>query len=340
MNDCLIIDVKAWSLVQTPGLKSPIKLLDYDDCSVQTVLAESFGVMFPNIVKLKRGVKRYEALSTTQTNVMELAKPVKEMSGIPKAELMRLIEGWIRLRRKLQDGVIDDKVTPILLNLRVPDPRHSLDRYMLYKDDDGGEDRLVICWAYETMMKPCICLEQAIAILMGVPLSTMRSMLSTSMLPSDATVPVCQMVLSPEVSGGVNKAPSIGKGYIGVAAILLLSISIGVYAMSDEPSIGDIVSRHNVFKEVEFSDEIHPFHLLESDEYTSEFSESILIDPVEVENPIASESEPLEENDSFVSIEKPLFEKLMEEGASDTEILVTKQNSIVLESPNSEAISK
>ncbi|MFC5050600.1 hypothetical protein ACFPK9_08245 [Rubritalea spongiae] len=235
-GDLSIIDTNQWKPVQSPGLRAPRHQVPYDSPEVQNLLSEAFGVMFPNIVEVKRGVKRYTAVNVHQKDVMLEAKPVKNINDIPKAEMMRLMEGWIRLRRKLQEGVVSKGVAGILLNFRVPNPRQSLDKYMLYKE--GEESRLIIRWGYETKEEPAVSLERAISILMDVPLGHMRSILSTSMAPTTSTVPVGQMVASAAVGeGGRKLAGSIGgtgnyKVLFGVVAVSVVMLSLGILGIS------------------------------------------------------------------------------------------------------------
>lgn len=234
--DLSIIDTSLWKPVQSPGLRAPRNQVPYDSPEVQSVLTEAFGVMFPNIIEEKRGFKRYTAINVQNKDVMQLAKPVKNINDIPKAEMMRLMEGWIRLRRKLQEGEISKGVSAILLNFRVPNPRQCLDRYMLYKE--GDEQRLVIRWGYETKDEPAVSLERAISILMDVPLGHMRSILSTSMSPTTSTVPVGQMLASAaageggrKVNGSFSKVGN-NKVIFGIVAVCVVMLSLGIYGIS------------------------------------------------------------------------------------------------------------
>ena len=193
------------------------------------MLSESFGVMFPNIVEENRGEKRYVATNGQGKDVMSMAKTVKNINDIPKAEMMRLMEGWIRLRRKLQEGEVSKGVSSILLNFRVPNPRQSLDRYMLYKV--GDEQRLIIRWGYETKESPAVSLERAISILMDVPLGHMQSILSTSMSPTTSTVPVGQMLAHAAVDEGGGKRSGDNKLMYTLIGLSVVILAIGGYGI-------------------------------------------------------------------------------------------------------------
>lgn len=207
MSECDLssIDTTVWKPIQSPGLRSPRQQVSYDSYEVQKVLSDSFGVMFPSIIQEDGGNKRYVAMNAQGVDVMALASPVKNINDIPKAEMMRLMEGWIRLRRKLQEGEVAKGVGAIILNFRVPNPRQSLDRYLLFKE--GGEQRLIIRWGYEAKDKTAVSLERAISILMDVPLGHMQSILSTSMSPTTSTVAVGQI-------GDLEGSPNSRQSYV------------------------------------------------------------------------------------------------------------------------------
>lgn len=232
-GDLSIIDTSKWKAVQSPGLKAPRHQLSYDSVEIQHVLAESFGAMFPSIVEEKNGIKRYSFLNKAGVDQFSKLKPAKNIGDIPRAEMLRLMEGWIRLRRKLQEEAVPSKVGSILLNFRVPNPRESLDRYMLYKV--GDEERLVIRWGYETKDDRAVSLERAISILMDVPLGHMRSILSTTMTATTATVPVGQMLTSAtsQVNNGVKSAPQ-RKVIVGIALAACSTLVLGGILISKE----------------------------------------------------------------------------------------------------------
>lgn len=240
-GDLSIIDTNNWKPVQSPGLKAPRHQLSYDSAEIQHVLAESFGAMFPSIVAEKNGLKRYSFLNKQGVDQFAKLKPAKNIGDIPRAEMLRLMEGWIRLRRKLQEEEVPSKVGSILLNFRVPNPRESLDRYMLYKV--GDEERLVIRWGFETKDDRAVSLERAISILMDVPLGHMRSILSTTMTATTSTVPVGQMLSS--VSAGEGGKPSAKlqrKTAVGLAIAVSSTLVLGGLLISKEMQDEEVVA--------------------------------------------------------------------------------------------------
>ena len=233
-EDYSVIDANKWEPIQSPGLRAAKHQLAYDSQKIQMVLSESFSTMFPSIVDVNKKEKRYQSVNSSGRDIFSQAVPAKNLSDIPRAETMRLMEGWIRLRRKLQEENHADNVTAILLNFRVPNPRQSLDRYMIYKK--GDEKRLIIRWGYETKEEKAVSLERAISILMDVPLGHMRSILSTTMSQTTSTVPVGPLLAAEEArelfereNGAVKKASKLPM-LAAVAGFLVLLGS--VYAFS------------------------------------------------------------------------------------------------------------
>lgn len=208
-EDYSVIDTTRWEPIQSPGLRAARHQLAYDSQQIQVVLSEAFSTMFPSIVDAGNKVKRYQSINSGGKDVFGDAVPAKNISDIPRAETMRLMEGWIRLRRKLQEENHPDNVTAILLNFRVPNPRQSLDRYMIYKK--GDETRLIIRWGYETNEEKAVSLERAISILMDVPLGHMRSILSTTMSQTTSTVPVGPLLAAEEARESLERSNAAAK---------------------------------------------------------------------------------------------------------------------------------
>ena len=233
-EDYSVIDTNQWAPIQSPGLRAAKHQLAYDSQQIQMVLSESFSTMFPSIVEVNKKEKRYQSVNSGGRDVFSQAVPAKNISDIPRAETMRLMEGWIRLRRKLQEESHPDNVTAILLNFRVPNPRQSLDRYMIYKK--GDETRLIIRWGYESKEAKAVSLERAISILMDVPLGHMRSILSTTMSQTTSTVPVGPLLAAEEAreraereNAAAKKASKLPMVASLVGGLVLLG---GVYAFS------------------------------------------------------------------------------------------------------------
>ncbi|WP_346189854.1 hypothetical protein [Rubritalea halochordaticola] len=250
----IMIDQESWIPVQCSGLAAPHLKVHYHDPRVHEVLVAAFGDLFPAIVKdEKTGEFYYASNNESGRNLVESSEPVKNIADVPRAEMMRLMEGWLRLRRRLQEEKIPANLQPVLLNFHVPSPRRSLDRYRIYQQ--GEEKRLFILWGFEQKDAPAISVEKAIALLMDVPLGHLRSILSTSMPANTGTVPVkavaeeAQRKLMEVKNQQDNQSGA--KLMIGaIAAVFVLLLGVGAFMLlgdKDEPKqVETIVIREQV----------------------------------------------------------------------------------------------
>lgn len=184
------VDLEKMRPVRPPGFSSPKGGVSYHDPKVQEVLASSYGKVFPRILE-KDGEFCYHSVDELRRETTAVSKPVRNISDIPKGELLRLMEGWIKCRRLLQVEKMPNRIEAILLNFKVPNPRKSLECYRTYQD--GDRTRLHILWGFESEDAPSVSVERALSILLDVPVSHMQSILSTSMpAPGEltSTVPV------------------------------------------------------------------------------------------------------------------------------------------------------
>lgn len=270
-NDLIKVNTETWSPVQSSGLSAPHLKIQYYDPRVHEVLYSAFGDIFPKIIKDEEtGEFYYEQLNESGRNLILDADAVKNIADVPRAEMMRLMEGWIRLRRRLQEEKIPNELQPILLNFHVPNPRRSLDRYRIHQQ--GDEKRLVILWGFEEKDAPAISVERAIALLMDVPLGNLRSILSSSMPANTGTVPIRASVeeAGKRIEEVKQRRDSQGgaKILLGlVAAVFVLLAGVGAFALmqggKDEPkSVERIVIREQVpvaeVKPVEKESKVEP----------------------------------------------------------------------------------
>ncbi len=184
----LKVDLGKWQMVKMPGLSAPSHQGDYFSAEVQAILSRNFGLTFPEVVSLE-GEYYYRAIDDKGIDRAAKSKAVKNIADIPKGEILRLMEGWIRSQRCLADEGLPNHVRSILLNLKVPNPRRAIQQYRLYKDDQGQE-RLMILWGFENKDAPAVSLEKAISSIMDVPVKHLQSILSTSMPTTTSTVAV------------------------------------------------------------------------------------------------------------------------------------------------------
>jgi len=179
------IDTDKYVEIKPPGLDSPKKAISYHHPQVQHIISGAFSGLFPSIVQSEEGIA-YQLLDQKGFDRCVKSQPAKNISDIPKPELLRLMEGWIRLRRRLQDEELGKSIQSILLNFRVPDPRTAIEHYRIEKI--GDTKRLIVFWGFETAKKPCVPLERALSLFLDVPTGHLQSILSTSMSPNTAGV--------------------------------------------------------------------------------------------------------------------------------------------------------
>ncbi len=179
------IDLEHLQPVTPAGLSGPRNKTAYTDPIVQQVLTESFDKSFPLIQSSTSGIQ-YTSLDEKTRNQLQKATPVVNIEDIPKGELLRLMEGWMRIRRRITEEQFPKGVQSILLNLKVPSPRSSIQQYLLYKN--GEQKKLFVLWAYESKQEPHIPLEKALSFFLDVPLTHLQSILTTSLSKQTASV--------------------------------------------------------------------------------------------------------------------------------------------------------
>lgn len=287
----------------------------------------------------KTGEFFYAHANESGRNLVLDAAPVKNIGDVPRAEMMRLMEGWIRLRRRLQEEKIPNELQPILLNFHVPNPRRSLDRYRIYQQ--GDDKRLFILWGFEEKDAPAISVERAIALLMDVPLGNLRSILSSSMPANTGTVPIRASVEEAEkrIQEVKQRKESQGgaKVLLGiVAAVFVLLAGVGAYALTqgakEEPQpVETIVIREQVIQapapekvEEPAPEAVEPAAV---EEVAAEPA-SQPVQPVKVEEPVKPAANPMDlmaksEAQGKPEAEAPLLEGMLGKPKPDIEKMMS-----------------
>ncbi len=179
------INTETLQPVTPAGLSGPRSQSSYTDPRVQQILSESFSGTFPLIQSTPNGPE-YIQLDRKNRNLIAQATPVINIGDIPKGELLRLMEGWMRVRRRITEEQFPKEVQSILLNLKVPSPRSSIQRYLIYKK--GEEKKLFVLWGYQSEKEPHIPLEKALSMFLDVPLGHLQSILTTSISKQTSSV--------------------------------------------------------------------------------------------------------------------------------------------------------
>ncbi len=190
-----VIDMAGLKMVQPPGLRSPKQRITYVSAEVQEHLCLAFGGILPWMQVVDDDYARYLWDEGDGRDTCAESLPVESMAAIPKGEMLRLMEGWIMLRKLAQNPELPPGMDTILLNFRIPDPRHAPDFYRVYRCAKTGRQRMHVLWGFESPKRPSVPVDRAVAALFGVPVDNIGSILATSfashgtteMVPTSAT---------------------------------------------------------------------------------------------------------------------------------------------------------
>lgn len=171
----------------TPLIK-PLKNCPRQQTSdlVHDELSRYFTNLFPSVII--NGEEIHYQLELTDFHVDPIDSPVslRNFHEIPEDEVYHLLQGWIRMQQALVSEQIHPDAKEALANFRVPDPRRGIECYRIYEDE--GRTKMFIEWGLEKEGCPVVKLDQALAIILGVPVSKLQSILFTFMitvLPSE-----------------------------------------------------------------------------------------------------------------------------------------------------------
>jgi len=233
----LVLDTSDLEPIQPSGFVPPSQRTSYSDPLVQCFLAQAFGGLFPKLESIEKNAARYRQ-ENPEDGPLRDCVIAQSMDDIPQAEIMRLLQGWITLRRIVMETTAPEGVRSLLMNLRIPDPRVAPHFYRV-SNPAGGDRKLHILTGFQGPSAPSMTLEEGIATMLDVKPSQLESLLATSMAPSPSTTPLT----SPDV-GVTNAPPAVAKssGVKNVAllfssiALLLFAVGI-VWKLSERPTV-------------------------------------------------------------------------------------------------------
>ncbi|QQL44952.1 hypothetical protein [Sulfuriroseicoccus oceanibius] len=317
----LSVDLEKLQPLRAPGFSSPKGGVGYHDPKVQEVLELSYGPIFPKVLQ-KDGQYLYESRDDRGRETCTLSEPVRNISDIPKGELLRVMEGWIKCRRLLQLQDFPNRIESILLNFKVPNPRRSLESYRIYQD--GERTRLHVLWGFEANSAGSVSVEKALSILLGVPESHMHSILSASMPTpgeSTSTVPVSVNLdtaaiasLAQQQLNAARPAESRTSTYViaGLVGVILVGCGMLLPGIlnSGDGEVVEIKGRDEVRRERNLEQDVKDYRDLRQanafkDPMIGSQDQHVVVDPqvagatpqeelVAVVTPPAEEPEPLE----------------------------------------------
>jgi len=233
----LVFDTTGLKPIQPSGFVPPSQRTDYSDLLVQDLLREAFGGQFPKLEAIEKNAAIYRHENPASGSLIDCAA-VQSIDDIPQTEIMRLLQGWITLRRIVMETAAPEGVRSLLMNLRIPDPRVAPHFYRI-SNQEGEERKLYVLIGFEGPTAPSMALEEGIASMLNVKPSQLESLLATSMGPSKST-PRPMSHDAPAVNAPVPAAkPSSAAKNVALlcSSVALLVFAVGiVWKMNAQPS--------------------------------------------------------------------------------------------------------
>jgi hypothetical protein len=231
------LDITDLKPIQPSGFVPPSQRTGYSDPFVQGLLSQAFGGQFPRLESIEKNVARYRYDHPEEATLGDMAA-ARSIEDIPQAEAMRLLQGWITLRRIVMESTSPEGVRSLLMNLRIPDPRVAPCFYRV-SDPPNGDRKLFILIGFEGPSAPSVTLEEGLAAMLDVKPSQLESLLATSIAPSKSAA----RETHPEASTANAAAPVMVRppGSKNIAllcssvALLLFALAI-VWKLNERPS--------------------------------------------------------------------------------------------------------
>lgn len=235
MTERYFIDTSTMLPITPPGFASPKDQISYTNEEFQDIVIESFGTLFPRIVTSDRSIY-YELMDERKkTELISISTPAKSIQDIPKSEVMRLLEGWIRLRRYAQEPMLPSQLRALILNFKVPDPDKSIDSYRLVSL--RGKVSLHVLWGFQSALNHSVTLEQALSKLLEVPSDQLISLMASSVKPNmTSSVPIPTYTTVQQLAESARMAKHKGRIPIAVAsaaAVLAIGMVLVVMTRND-----------------------------------------------------------------------------------------------------------
>ena len=233
-----VMETSGLKLVQPPGLRSPRQRISYDSQEVQENLIHAFDGLIPYMNVIDGDYVQYHWDDGSGRDTCAESVPVESMAALPKGEMLRLMQGWIMLRKLAQNPNLPAGMDTMLLNFRIPDPRRAPTYYRVYKCPKTRQQKIHICWGYESSKLPSIPIDRAVAAFFGVSVENISSLLATSMVnhattelpvPSQTALHSSQSLNDSNGSKSRNLWIWIGVGIAAVIAFLSSIIIIGIF---------------------------------------------------------------------------------------------------------------
>jgi len=219
----LVLDTTDLSPIQPSGFVPPSQRVRYSDPVVQDFLRQAFQGQFPRLEAsdAKSATYRHE---NPAADSFASSAAVISMQDFPQAEVIRLLQGWITLRKLVMEATVPEGARSLLLNLKIPDPRVAHHCYRV-RAPEGGDRKLYVLVGFEGPAAPSVALEEGIAAMLNVPAMQLESLLATSMAPTGNTTRL-HTLDSPAPAPAAPAPKTGGKPVALLAAAAALVVSV------------------------------------------------------------------------------------------------------------------
>lgn len=186
MGERVSINTERYQLLQEPGLRPPSLRLTYASTAFQKHVVACFDGQLPWLRFNEDGLPFFESRDQHNRETCILAAKLASKNEIPRAESLRLLEGWMRLQTLALSPEIGAAEATMMTSFLLPDPDMDLRNYRLYEPLPPEEGkRLHVLWGYSTKagQRSAIPAEAAIAKLLGVAVEDLPSLAAESIRP-------------------------------------------------------------------------------------------------------------------------------------------------------------
>lgn len=171
MGERVSINLDRYQLLQEPGMRPPSLRLNYASPSFQKPVVSCFDGILPWLRFNEDGLPYFENRDEHGRETCIIATKATSMADIPRAEVIRMLEGWLRVQTLGRHPEMPAAEATMMCTFLLPDPTIDLRNYRLWEPlpPQKGK-RLHILWGYnlKSNTRSAVPAEYAIARLLGV----------------------------------------------------------------------------------------------------------------------------------------------------------------------------
>jgi hypothetical protein len=168
MSERISIDTKKYHLLEESGLRAPGQRWNYASPEVQELARQTFGNLLPGIGFDGEGRPYFEAYDEDGREICGLSRGIRSAEDVPRAEIVRLLEGYLALQLMAQNHAVDPRLRAISATFRLPHPVRERRLFRIY-EDLAGETRLLVLWGFggKGADRSAVPAAEAVATLLG-----------------------------------------------------------------------------------------------------------------------------------------------------------------------------